>query len=254
MDNLKIYNALKQPPKEALRQIQGGRLSGKTDINPQWRYKAMTEQFGMCGVGWKYEVTSKESKEASDGQVFAFVDINLYYKVDDKWSDPIPGSGGSMLVEKEKAGLHANDEGYKMATTDALSTAMKMLGVAADIYAGLWDGAKYRDSIETTTTTVKDTATKPAQEARTSPAPAPTTEGITVPQTKKIHATAKEKWLSAEEARAYMQKTFKKNSTKELTKDEASTMIEFLEEIKPDDIPLVRAAKELGAKEEANNV
>jgi len=73
---------------------------------------------------------------------------------------------------------------------------------------------------------------------------------ITPPQTKKIHATAKEKGLSPEEARAYMQKTFKKNSTKELTKDEASTMIEFLVEIEPDDMPLVRAAKEMGAKEE----
>ena len=75
-------------------------------------------------------------------------------------------------------------------------------------------------------------------------------EGITVPQTKKIHALAKEKGISPEEARAYMQKTFKKSSTKELTKGEASTMIEFLNEIVPGEPPLVRAAKELGAKEE----
>jgi len=105
-----------------------------------------------------------------------------------------------------------------------------------------------------------NTATKPEtrQEVKTEPRPKPETtapaptkaEGITVPQTKKIHATAKEKGLSPESARSYMQKTFKKNSTKELTKDEASTMIEFLNEIKPDDIPLVRAAKELGGKEE----
>jgi hypothetical protein len=104
-----------------------------------------------------------------------------------------------------------------------------------------------------------NTATKPEtkQEVKVPPRqndplladPPEKVEGITVPQTKKIHATAKEKGLSPEEARAYMQKTFKKNSTKELTKDEASTMIEFLNEIKPDDIPLVRAAKELGGKE-----
>ena len=241
MDNLKIYNALKQPPKEALRQIQGGRLSGKTDINPQWRYKAMTEQFGMCGIGWKYETVKVWNEPIADGQVFAFAMISLYTKQGDSWSEPIPGLGGSMLVEKEKAGLHANDEGYKMAITDALSTAMKMLGVAADIYAGLWDGAKYRDSVET------KAPEKPVPPTAETPQKS---EGITVPQTKKIHATAKEKGLSPEEARAYMQKTFKKNSTKELTKDEASTMIEFLEEIKPDDMPLVRAAKELGAKEE----
>uniref|UniRef100_A0A6M3JTG7 Putative Erf family protein n=2 Tax=viral metagenome TaxID=1070528 RepID=A0A6M3JTG7_9ZZZZ len=104
-----------------------------------------------------------------------------------------------------------------------------------------------------------NTATKPEtkQEVKAPEKPVPPTvetpqksEGITLPQTKKIHATAKDKGLSPEEARAYMQKTFKKNSTKELTKEEASTMIEFLNEIKPDDIPLVRAAKEMGAKEE----
>jgi hypothetical protein len=239
MDNLKIYNALKQPPKEALKTIQAGRLRGMSDINPQWRYKAMTEQFGVCGIGWKYEIEKVWSEPQDDGQVFAFAKINLYIRDGEKWSDVIPAIGGSMLVSKESAGLHASDEGYKMAVTDALGTAMKMLGVAADIYAGMWDGAKYRDTIEAPAKPVSTPAETPQK-----------SDGITPPQTKKIHATAKEKNLSAEEARAYMQKTFKKNSTKELTKDEASTMIEFLVEIKPDDMPLVRAAKEMGAKEE----
>ena len=31
-----------------------------------------------------------------------------------------------------------------MATTDALSVAMKQLGVAADIYLGMWDGRSYK--------------------------------------------------------------------------------------------------------------
>jgi len=146
MENLEIYNALKQPPKEALRRIEGGRLSGKTDINPQWRYKAMTEQFGACGIGWKYEIVRVWSEPANEGQIFAFAEVDVFIRQGEKWSDPIPGYGGSMLVEKEKAGLHSSDEGYKMAITDALSTAMKMLGIAADVYAGLWDGAKYRDA------------------------------------------------------------------------------------------------------------
>jgi len=148
MSNLDIYNALKQPPKEALRTIGGGRLKGMTDISPQWRYKAMTEQFGVCGIGWKYEVVRVWSEPANDGQVFAFAEINAYVKVDDKWSEPIPGFGGSMLAVKESSGLHASDEGYKMAITDALSTSLKMLGVAADIYAGLFDGTKYRDELK----------------------------------------------------------------------------------------------------------
>jgi hypothetical protein len=49
-----------------------------------------------------------------------------------------------MLVEQEKNGLHTNDECFKMAVTDALSVAMKSLGMAADVYKGLWDGTKYK--------------------------------------------------------------------------------------------------------------
>jgi hypothetical protein len=57
----------------------------------------------------------------------------------------IPGIGGAGLIQKEKEGLRANDEAYKMAVTDALSTAMKMIGVGADIHLGQWDGSKYKD-------------------------------------------------------------------------------------------------------------
>ena len=146
MENMEVWNAVNHPPPEALKTISGGRLNGMTDIKPQWRYQVMTEQFGMCGVGWKFESVKEWAEQGPDGNVFAFVDISLYVKVNNEWSDPIPGNGGSMLVQKENAGLHANDEAFKMATTDALSTAMQKLGVAADIYAGLWDGSKYRNT------------------------------------------------------------------------------------------------------------
>jgi len=149
MDKMEIWEKVKQPPKAALKQITGGRLKGKTNIDPQWRYQIMTEIFGVCGFGWKYEITYKWTETGSDGQIFAFVDINLLIRVEEEWSDPIPASGGAMLVEKESSGLHSNDEAFKMAITDALGTAMKMLGVAADIYMGLWDGTKFKDAPET---------------------------------------------------------------------------------------------------------
>ena len=146
MDNMKVWNALKTPPASALKKIGGGRLKGMTDINPQWRYQIMTEQFGMCGEGWKYDIVRTWSENGSDGQIFAFAEIKLYTRLttEDMWSDSIPGVGGSMLVEKESKGLHSSDEGYKMAITDALSVAMKMIGVAADVYMGLSD-SKYKD-------------------------------------------------------------------------------------------------------------
>jgi len=143
--NMEIWNQVAQPPKEALSQIGGGRLRGMTDINPQWRYEALTEVFGVCGFGWRYRIIRVWREDAIDSQVFAFAEVEVQVKLNDEWSEPIPGIGGSMLVTKETKGLYACDEGYKMAITDALSTALKMIGVGADIYAGRWDGSKYSD-------------------------------------------------------------------------------------------------------------
>ncbi len=148
MENMTIWNAVKQVPPQFLKQIRGGRLQGMSDVNPQWRYQAMTEQFGLCGVGWKWELRRIWTEPALEEQVFAFAEVAVYHKSGNAWSDPIPGIGGSMLIEKETKGLHLNDEGYKMAITDALGTALKFMGIAADVYAGLWDGSKYRETKE----------------------------------------------------------------------------------------------------------
>ncbi len=134
MDNLEIYKALKEVPKEALKEIVGGRLKGMSDINPMWRIKALTEQFGPCGQGWRYVVTNQRTIEGADGSIAAFVDILLYYKVGDVWSEPVPGIGGSMFITKESKGLYTDDECFKKALTDAIGVAGKALGLAASIY------------------------------------------------------------------------------------------------------------------------
>ena len=137
---LEVYESLSNPPEEALKKITGGRLSGMTDIKPQWRIKALTTQFGLCGLGWKYTVDKQWTEPGANGEVFAFVNISLYVKDEDKWSEAIPGTGGSMLIAIEKNGLYCSDEAFKMATTDALSVACKFIGVAASVYMGHTSG------------------------------------------------------------------------------------------------------------------
>lgn len=151
-----IYESLARPPKDALRQIEAGKLKGKTDINPQWRYKAMTESFGLVGIGWKYEVRKLWTEQGAGAEKLAFAQVAVYIKDGDAWSDPIEGIGGSRLVQLEKGAAVSNDEGYKMAVTDAFSTALKMLGVAADIYAGRWDGSKYKEELPPQVEAVKN--------------------------------------------------------------------------------------------------
>lgn len=147
-ENMKIYNSVRQVPKEALKDIKGGRLKGMSDINPMWRIKMLTELFGMCGIGWKIEIVDRRLEKGSADQIACFVDVNLYIKVDGKWSDGIPGMGGSAFVTKEASGLYTNDECFKMAYTDAISVSCKSLGFAADIYYAN-DRTKYSSEEET---------------------------------------------------------------------------------------------------------
>lgn len=145
MENLEIYNKVRSVPDNAQKPIESGRLKGKTDINPMWRIKVLTDTFGPCGFGWKYEITDKRlERNAETAELSAFVDINLYVKWNDEWSAPIPGTGGSAFVSQEKNGLHTSDECFKMALTDALSVACKALGVGADVYWNA-DKTKYDD-------------------------------------------------------------------------------------------------------------
>ena len=142
MEKMEIYDSLKSVPKEFTKKIGAGRLKGMTDIKPQWKIQKLTEQFGPCGIGWKYTI-DKQWHENFEGQVVCFVNISLYIKNDNEWSAAIPGHGGNKLVAREKAGLYVSDEGYKMAITDAIGNAAKYLGVAADVFMG-YEPTKYQ--------------------------------------------------------------------------------------------------------------
>lgn len=147
MGNMDIYNAVSAVPGSAQKRISGGRLNGMTDINPMWRIRELTELFGPCGIGWKYKIVREWLETASTGEVGAFVDIELQYRItpDADWSEPIPGTGGSKFVAAEKGNnLRASDECYKMALTDAISVACKALGFGADIY---WDAGRTKYNV-----------------------------------------------------------------------------------------------------------
>ena len=146
MEKMEIYNRVRQVPDEAKKAISAGRLKGMTDINPMWRIKKLTEEFGPCGIGWWTKVTDRWTETVGD-ETCAFVDLELYIKVGDEWSKPITGSGGSKLATKERSGVYVSDECYKMAETDALSVACKKLGIGADVYFSA-DRTKYSQPVD----------------------------------------------------------------------------------------------------------
>ena len=205
MSNLKLYNAVRSVPENAKKRITGGRLSGMTDINPMWRIKTLTEQFGICGIGWKYVITDKRLEQGANGEIAAFVDVDLYIKIDGEWSEPIPGTGGSMFVAKERNGMYTSDECFKMALTDALSVACKALGFAADVYFEK-DRTKY------------DTQDKKSV--------------LTEKQVNRLFAIGNSKGISPEQIKKAIIKDYKKTKAEDLTNEEYDELCARLESVR----------------------
>lgn len=78
MDNR--YTKLATPPVSALGAIQGGRNKGKSDINPQWKYEAMTEVYGLCGLGWKFAIDETNIIDLPNGEKMIFMKVALHIK------------------------------------------------------------------------------------------------------------------------------------------------------------------------------
>ena len=161
---MRFYEESRVVPAEAQKTIIGGKLRGKTDINPMWRIKKLTEMFGPVGFGWTCRITDKWLEPTAQ-EVGCFVRCELRVKVGGEWSEPIEGIGGSSFVALEKGTPTMNDECYKMAYTDAISVACKALGMGADIYWNA-DRAKY-------TSPVPAPAPKAAAQPKAQPAPKP---------------------------------------------------------------------------------
>lgn len=237
-DNLTIWQQVSTVPDDYLTKISGGRLSGKSDINPTWRLMKLTEIFGMVGFGWRYDIKSIDYRQQGT-EVACFVIIDLYVKLDGEWSEPISGQGGSMFVATERNGLYVSDECLKMAVTDAISVACKQLGIAADIYLGKSD-SKYSKTTQEPTPTQSQTKQAP----KSSPMPNKAEiqkqvknpdEPATEKQMGLINRKIKEftnAGVELDTLKELLDLTVNKSSIKNLTKKEASAYIDEMESIK----------------------
>ena len=153
--SIELFRAQARPPESAIRPIEAGRLKRFSDINPQWRIEALTETYGLYGVGWFVQIKDTNTVDLPETQEKMLVlTLELYvrdWSIPDeyKWFGPALGIGGDYLIVRDKNGVHGNDEAYAMAMTDALGKAAKLFGIANDIYRGKFD-SKYgwRDQIE----------------------------------------------------------------------------------------------------------
>lgn len=142
-DNLELWNKLgKTDPEHTKKFSRAGGFKG-TAIKPIYTTQKMTEVFGPAGKGWGMGEPSFQTVPGNDGQVAVYCTLALWWADAEGSVNTVYGVGGDMVVVKQSSGLRTDDEAFKKAFTDALSNAMKHIGMSADVHLGLFDDSKY---------------------------------------------------------------------------------------------------------------
>lgn len=144
-DNLELWNRLgKTDPSQTKAFTRGGGFKG-TAIKPMWSYKRMTEEFGPIGKGWGVNQPTFQVVPGNDGEVLVYCTVSIWYEAPTNVSW---GIGGDKVVTKFSSGMKSDDEAFKKAFTDAITNALKMIGVGADVHMGMFDDNKYVNTVK----------------------------------------------------------------------------------------------------------
>jgi hypothetical protein len=143
-ENTKLWDILgRTDPAHTKAFTRGGGFKG-TAIKPMWSYRRMTEEFGPCGEGWGVGEPSFQVVPGSDGEVLVYCTASVWYAATTGVERrTVYGVGGDKVVNKFSSGLKSDDEAFKKAFTDAVTNALKLIGVGADVHMGLFDDNKY---------------------------------------------------------------------------------------------------------------
>lgn len=115
-----------------------------TAIKPMWSYRRMTEEFGPCGKGWGVNEPSFQVVPTGD-TVLVFCTASVWYESHDQI---VFGVGGDMAAGKRGQHSMVDDEAFKKAFTDAVTNALKLIGVGADVHMGMFDDNKYVNTMK----------------------------------------------------------------------------------------------------------
>lgn len=141
-ENTKLWDLLgRTDPAHTKGFTRGGGFKG-TAIKPMWSYRRMTEEFGPCGQGWGIDAPQFQVLAGAEDEKLVFCTATVWYLHEGERRLLI-GVGGDKAVAKNKFGLSSDDEAFKKSFTDAVTNALKMLGVGADVHMGKFDDSKY---------------------------------------------------------------------------------------------------------------
>ncbi len=143
--NLEIWTAVDKTDPKHTKKFTGAAGIPLRNIDPVYRMKRLTEQFGPCGVGWGWVIErtwrdafsntfyDKESGEhVTEVKDCVYAQVYIWYVWEGERRQTGPQIGGTETGRTP-------DESYKMAVTDAFGKCAVALGLCADVYLGEFD-------------------------------------------------------------------------------------------------------------------
>lgn len=130
-----------------------------TTTDPMYQVMKMTDQFGPVGEGWTYNVEYTYTEKA------VFAELKIGWREDTNkdfnWYGPV--SAVNPLYNTKGT---LDDEAPKKAMTDAMTKAMSHLGMAADVFLGLFDSSKYVEQMKAKFATANESKVKELKVAK----------------------------------------------------------------------------------------
>lgn len=140
--NMRLWERVCVTDPKHVKPITGKQYKGNSP-KPYWIVQRLTEEFGPCGQGWGYSILNERMERLTDTDVLHVAVVRLWYELEGKRGE-VEQIGQTKAVYKTSGGsLLVDEDAPKKSVTDALVKCASYIGVAADIFSGMWDDSKY---------------------------------------------------------------------------------------------------------------
>ena len=157
MSNLDLWNKVSTTDPAYTKSFNQG-FSG-TSINSTYLIMQATENWGMIGLGWGYEIVEERTDNGgpvynADGEILGHIQTHtiklcLWVKQGDEYARVEHFGHTPYTYYSAKNNKWITDqEAPKKSLTDALKKCLSMFGFSADIYLGLYDDRSYVDEVK----------------------------------------------------------------------------------------------------------
>jgi hypothetical protein len=140
--NMEFWEKVKKTDPKRVKAITGKQYKGNSP-QPYYLVERMTQEFGMCGIGWGLNIIHERMERLSDTDVLHVAVVELWYVKDDIKGAITQIGQTKALYKKNDGGLMVDEDAPKKSVTDAMTKCMSYLGFAGDIFSGQWDDSKY---------------------------------------------------------------------------------------------------------------